>query len=94
MITSSFCRFIFTDHIDRTPKLSREGRNIFPKPNRQTKKSGCGGGERKASKEGRKRREGRKDKRREERGRKEERNNLRTKNIKISDPRVSSILNF
>lgn len=94
MITFGFCRFIFTDHIDRTPQLPRQGRNSYPKPNRQTKTPGCGGGERKASKEGRKRREGRKAKRKEERGRKEKRNNLGTKSIKMSDPHVSSILNF
>lgn len=54
MITSGFSRFIFTNYLDRTPKLPHEGRNIYPKSNRQTKNSGCGGGERKASKEGRK----------------------------------------
>lgn len=47
MITFGFCRFIFTDHTDRTPKLPCERRNSYPKPNRQTKKkSGCGGRER------------------------------------------------
>lgn len=39
MITFGFCRFIFTDHTDRTPKLPCERRNSYPKPNRQTKKN-------------------------------------------------------
>lgn len=71
MITFSFCRFIFTDHIDRTPKLPCERRNSYPKPNRQTKKSGCAGRERRpARKEGKEEKEERLTGRRREGGRK------------------------